>query len=128
MQAQKESVGCRSVQAANMIQQDEQGAKKSFIKQKHRSGNSRVARPVTLCGATPAPNQKNGYQHKRQAARYSMREFDHCLYLRCRREEFAVAERRVTPASCPGSSGAHVSAPDDNCDVVHNDEPCKARE
>src|SRR6266487_5320087 len=93
MQAQKESVGCGSVQTANVIEQDQQGTKESFIEQKHRCGNSRVARPVALCSATPAPNQENGYKHERQTARYSVREFDHCLSLRCRGKEFT---HRVT--------------------------------
>src|SRR6266702_7572494 len=128
MEAQKESVGCRSVQAAKVIDQDQQGTKESFIEQKHRCGNSRVARPVALCSATPAPNQKNGYKHKRQTARYSVREFDYRLGLRSRREKLAVAQRPVTAASCPGSSCAHVGAPDDNGDVVRNDEPRKVRE
>src|SRR6266478_2684095 len=128
MEAQKESVGCRPVQAAKVIDQDQQGTEESFIEQKHRCGNSRPARPVALCSATPAPNQKNSYKQKRHTARYSVREFDHCLSLRCRRKEFAVAERPVTTASCPGSSSAHVGAPDDDSDVVRNDEPRKASE
>src|SRR5713226_3470996 len=128
MEAQKESVGCGSVQAAKVIAQDQQGTEESFIEQKHRCGNSRVARPVALCSTTPAPNQENGYKHKRHTARYSVREFDHCLSLRCRGKEFAVAERPVTAASCSGSSCAHVGAPDDDSDVVRNDEPRKVRE
>src|SRR6266849_9824078 len=128
MEAQKESVGCRPVQAAKVIDQDQQGTKESFIEQKHRCGNSRVARPVALCSATPAPNQKNGYKHKRQTARYSVREFDYRLGLRSRREKLAVAQRPVTAASCPGSSCAHVGAPNDHGDVVRNDEPRKASE
>src|SRR6266478_5830359 len=128
MEAQKESVGWGSVQAAKVIDQNQQGTKESFIEQKHRCGNGRVAKPVALCSATPAPNQKNGYKHKRHTARYSVREFDHCLSLRCRRKEFAVAERPVTAASCPGSSCAHVGARDDDGDVVRNDEPRKTRE
>src|SRR5260370_28447773 len=128
MQAQKESVGWGSVQAAKVIDQHQQGTEDSFIEQKQRCGNSRPARPVALCSETPAPNQKNGYKRKRHTARYSVREFDHCLSLRCRRKEFAVAERPVTTASCPGSSSAHVGAPDDDSDVVRNDEPRKASE
>src|SRR6266705_1582361 len=128
MQAQKERVGCGSVQAANVIDQDQQGSKESFIEQEQRCSNSRVARPVALCSATPAPNQKNGYKHKRQTARYSVREFDYRLGLRNCREKLAVAQRPVTAASCPGSSCAHVGAPDDNDDVVRNDEPRKVRE
>src|SRR6266536_5444746 len=128
MQAQKESVGCGSVQTANVIEQDQQGTKESFIEQEHRCGNSRVARPVALCSAKPAPNQKNGYKHKRQTARYSVREFDYRLRLRSRREKLAVAERPVTAATCSGSSCAHVGAPDDDGDVVQNDEPRKVRE
>ena len=128
MQAQEESVSCGSVQAAKVIEQDQQGTEESFIEQKHRCGNSRVARPVALCSATPAPNQENGYKHKRHTARYSVREFDHRLSLRCRGEEFAVAERPVTAATCSGSSCAHVGAPDDDGDVVGNDEPRKASE
>ena len=57
-----------------------------------------------------------------------MREFDHCLGLRCRRDEFAVAERPVIAASCSGSACANVGAPDDDGDVVGNDEPRKVRE
>src|SRR5216683_7745405 len=128
MEAQKESVGCRSVQAAKVIDQDQQGTKKSFIEQKHRCGNSRPARPVAFCGATPAPNQKNGYKHKRHTARYSVREFDYRLGLRSRGEKLAVAERPVTAATRSGSSCAHIGAPDDDSDVVRNDEPRKVRE
>src|SRR5258708_4812675 len=128
MQTQKESVGCGSVQAAKVIDQDQQGTEESFIDEKHRCGNSRPARPVALCGATPAPNQQNSYKHKRHTARYSVREFDHCLSLRCRGKEFAVAERPVTAASCSESSCALVGAPDDDGDVVRNDEPRKVRE
>src|SRR5713226_4911239 len=128
MQAQKESVGWGSVQAAKVIDQHQQGTEESFIEQKHRCGNSRVARPVALCSTTPAPNQKNGYKHKRHTARYSVREFDHGLRLRTRREKLAVAERPATAASCPGTSCAHVGAPDDDGDVVRNDEPRKVRE
>src|SRR5260370_16357763 len=123
MQAQKESVGCRSVQAAKVIDQDQQGTEESFIEQKHRCGNSRPARPVALCGATPAPNQKNSYKPKRHTARYSVREFDHCLSLRCGGKEFAVAERPVTAASCPRSSSAHVGPPADNHHVLRTDKP-----
>jgi hypothetical protein len=57
-----------------------------------------------------------------------MREFDHCLGLRFGREEFTVAERPVIAASCSGSGCAHIGAPDDNGDVVGNDEPRKVRE
>jgi len=128
MQTQKESVGCGSVQAANMIDQDQQGTKESFIEQKHSCGNNRVARPVTLCSATPAPNQENGYKHKRQTARYSVREFDYRLGLRSRREKCAVAEGPMTAATCSGSSCAHVGAPGDDGNVVRNDEPRKVRE
>src|SRR6267142_6227634 len=128
MEAQKESVGCGSVQATKVIDQDQQGTEESFIEQKHRCGNSRVARPVALCSTTPAQNQKNGYKHKRQTARYAVREFDHRLGLRCRGKEFAVAQRPVTAATCSGSSCAHVGAPDDDGDVVRNDEPRKASE
>src|SRR6266581_1535817 len=128
MEAQKESVGCGSAQAAKVIDQDQQGTEESLIEQKHRCGNSRPAQPVALCGATPAPNQKNSYKHKRHTARYAVREFDHRLGLRCRGKEFAVAQRPVTAATCPGSSCAHVGAPDDDGDVVRNDEPRKARE
>src|SRR5713226_3692260 len=127
MQAQKESVGWGSVQAAKVIDQHQQGTKESFIEQKHRCGNSRVARPVALCSATPAPNQKNGYKHKRQTARYSVREFDYRLGLRSRREKLAVAQRPVTAASCPGSSCAHIGAPNDHGDIVRNNEQRKAR-
>src|SRR5260370_35299363 len=98
MQAQKASVGWGSVQAAKVIDQNQQGTEESFIEQKHRCGNSRPARAVALCSATPAPNQKNSYKHKRHTARYSVREFDHCLSLRDRRREFAVAERASPPA------------------------------
>jgi hypothetical protein len=128
MEAQKESVGCRSVQAAKVIDQDQQGTKKSFIEQKHRCGNGRPARPVASCGATPAPNQKNGYKHKRHTARYSVREFDYRLGLRSRGEKLAVAERPVTAATRSGSSCAHIGAPDDDGDVVRNDEPREASE
>src|SRR6266404_5895633 len=128
MEAQKESVGCGSVQAAKVIDQDQQGTEESFIEQEHRCGNSRVARPVALCSTTPAPNQKNGHKHKRHTARYAVREFDHCLSLRCCGKEFAVAKRPMTAAACPGSSRAHVGAPDNDGDVVRNDEPGKASE
>src|SRR5580765_1689987 len=128
MEAQKESVGCGSVEAAKVIDQGQQGTEESFIEQKHRCGNGRPARPVALCGATPAPNQKNSYKHKRHTARYSVREFDYRLGMRSRREKLAVAQRPVTAASCPGSSCPHVGAPDDDGDVIHNDEPRKASE
>src|SRR5258708_32411586 len=128
MEAQKESVGCRPVQAAKVIDQAQQGTEESFIEQKHRCGNSRPACPVALCGATPAPNQENSYMHKRHTARYSVCEFDYRLGLRSRREKLAVAKRPVTATSCPGCSCAHVGAPDDNDDVVRNDEPRKASE
>src|SRR5260370_42462129 len=66
--------------------------------------------------------------HKRHTARYSVCEFDYRLGLRSRREKLAVAKRPVTATSCPGCSCAHVGAPDDNDDVVRNDEPRKASE
>src|SRR5260370_1640439 len=114
MQAQKESVGWGSVQAAKVIDQHQQGTEESFIEQKHRCGNSRVARPVPLCSATPAPNQKNGYKHKRQTARYSVREFDYRLGLRSRREKLAVAQRPVTAPSYPRSHYHTDSAPNEH--------------
>ena len=113
-------------EAANVIEQDQQGSEESFIEQKHSRGNSRVARPVALCSATPAQNQENGYKHKRQTARYSVREFDHRLGRHW--QVSAVAERPVTAASCPRSGRAHVGAPGDDGDVVRDDEPRKVRE
>src|SRR5882672_3030566 len=104
METQKERVGCGSVQAANVIDQDQQGSKESFIEQEQRCSNSRIARPVALCCATPAPNQKNGHKHKRHSTRYSVREFDCRLGLRSRREKLAVAERPATATTCSGSS------------------------
>lgn len=57
-----------------------------------------------------------------------MREFNYRLGLRSRRGKLAVALRPVTAASCPGSSCAHEGAPDDDRNVVRNDEPRKVRE
>jgi tRNA A37 threonylcarbamoyladenosine modification protein TsaB len=100
MQAQKESVYCRSFQTANVIEQNQKGTKESFIEQKHACGNGRIARPIAFCGATPAAKQEDSYEYERQSARYSVREFDYCLDLRSRWQNLAVAEWPMTAASC----------------------------
>ena len=83
-----------------MIEQNQKGTKESFIEQKYGCGNSRVARPIAYCGATPAPKQKDSCEDERQSARYSVREFDYCLDLRSRRQNLAVAEWPMAAASC----------------------------
>jgi hypothetical protein len=45
------------------------------------------------------------------------------LHLGCGSEDCAVAERPMAAASCTGSAGAHVGAPEDDGDIVYNDEP-----
>jgi len=127
MQAQKESVYCGSFQTANVIEQNQKGTKESLIEQKQSCGDSRVARPIAFCGATPAPKQKDSCEDERQSARYSVREFDYCLDLRSRWENHAVAEWPMAAASCSGSGCADVSAPNGYCDVIHNEEPRKIR-
>src|SRR5215472_3806875 len=72
MQTQKDSVSGGSVQASNAVDQDQQCAKQGFVEQKRCCRCGRIARPVALYGASPAPNQKKHHKQERNSASHSV--------------------------------------------------------